>query len=163
MEALAWVVGIVGTLFLLFRFPRQSLTSFIFVAVIAAAIGGYFYLSEQIKKNKIAKVKGAIIFDSIVCNRDFPLLIAFSNGTNEFVDRVSFAVMGHIEGYSEALYDSGFGGYSSDRIIAPNERWALCWSLPRAAYGASEQRIASHPPHTLVWTLKNVHPTFRVP
>jgi len=161
MEALAWVTGIVGALFLLFRFPRPSLIFVGVVVAIGAAVGGYFYVQDQLAKRKTAKVTGKIFYDLEKCSSEHPLWIGILNESDDTVEKFSFTIEGHLEEYSDPLYDSGYSGYSSDRIIASGEGVTACWTLPRQAYGASEQRIALNPPETLVWTMKNMRPTFR--
>lgn len=161
MEALAWVIGIVGALFLLFRFPRPSL---IFVGVliaVGATVGGYFYVQDHLTRQKAAKVTGTITYDLERCSSAFPLFIGIGNRSDDTVEKVSFRIEGHREGYSDPLYDSGYSGYSSDRIITSGDGWGHCWAVPRQAYGSSEQRVTLNPPETLVWTVTNIRPTFR--
>lgn len=161
MEALAWVVGIGGALYLLFRFPRPSLIFIAVVVAIGAAVGGFLYVQDQLAKRKTARVEVTIAYDLKRCSSEYPLFIGIVNGSNDTIEKVAFGIEGHRAGYSDPLYDSGYLGYSSDRIIASGEGWGNCWTLPRQAYGASEQRIALSPPETLVWTVKNIRPTFR--
>lgn len=161
MEALAWVVGIGGALYLLFRFPRPSLIFIGVVMAIGAAVGGFFYAQDQLAKQKASKVEGTVAYDLERCSPEFPLFIGIVNSSDDTVEKVSFGIEGHREGYSDALYDSGYLGYSSDRIIAGGEGWANCWTLPRQAYGVSEQRVSLNPPETLVWAVKNIRSTFR--
>jgi hypothetical protein len=161
MEALAWVIGIIGALFLLFRFPRPGLIFVGAVISISAAVGGYFYVQDQLTKQNAAKVTGKIFYDLEKCSSEYPLWIGILNGSDDAVEKFSFSVEGHLEGYSNPLYESGYSGYSSDRIIASGDGVTTCWALPRQAYGASEQRIALNRPKTLVWSMKNIRPTFR--
>jgi len=102
-----------------------------------------------------------VSYDLERCSSDFPLFIGIVNGSDRTLEAVSFGIEGHRTGYSEPLYDSGYLGYSSDRIIASNDGWANCWTLPRQAYGASDQIIAMNPPDTLTWSAKNPSPRFR--
>jgi len=161
MEALAWVIGIVGALFLLFRFPRPSLIFVGVVIAIGAAVVGYSYVQDQLTERKAAKVTGTIVYDLERCSSEYPLFIGIVNDSDDTVEKVSFGIEGRREGYSDPLHDSGYSGYSSDRIIASGDGWANCWALPQQAYGASEQRITLNPPETLVWAVKNIRPTFR--
>ena len=161
MEALAWVIGIVGTLFLLFRYPRPSLIFVGVVITIGAAVVGYSQVQAELTTRKAAKVRGKIFYDLEKCSPERPLWIGILNETDDTVEKFSFSIEGHLEGYSDPLYDSGYSGYSSDRIIASGDGVTNCWTLPRQAYGASEQRITLNPPETLVWTMTNIRPTFR--
>ncbi|RYH06515.1 hypothetical protein [Tropicimonas sp. IMCC6043] len=161
MEELAWVVGILGALFLLFRFPRPSLIFIGGLVTIGVSVAGFFYVRDQLAKQKAAKVEASVAYDLERCSPEYPLFIGIVNDSADTVEDVSFGVEGHHAAYSDPLYNSGYLGYSSDRIIASGEGWGSCWTLPPQAYGASEQRIAASPPETLVWTVKNVSPTFR--
>jgi hypothetical protein len=161
MEALAWVIGIGGALFLLFRFPRPSLIFIVVLVAIGVAVGGFFYVQGQLAKSKAAKVTGKIFYDLEKCSSEYPLWVGILNESDDTVEKFSFTIKGHLEGYSDPLYDSGYAGNSSDRIVASGEGVTACWTLPREAYGASEERIAVNPPETLVWTVENIRPTFR--
>jgi hypothetical protein len=161
MEALAWVVGIGGALYLLFRFPRPSLIFIGVVVAIGAAMVGFPYAQDQLSKRKAAKVMGKVFYDLEKCSVEYPLWIEIINKSDDTVEKFSFTIEGHIEGYSNPLYDSGYSGYSDDRIIPSGFSAANCWHPPRQAYGASEQRVALNPPETLVWTMKDIRPTFR--
>lgn len=92
---------------------------------------------------------------------EFPLFVEIVNGFDRTLEAVSFGIEGYRTGYSEPLYGSGYLGYSLDRIIASNDGWASCWTLPRQAYGASDQVIALNLPATLTWSAKNPSPRFR--
>jgi hypothetical protein len=161
MEALAWVVGIGGALYLLFRFPRPSLIFIGVVVAIGAAMVGFPYAQDQLSKRKAAKVVGKVFYDLEKCSVEYPLWIEILNKSDDTVEKFSFTIEGHLERYSDPLYDSGYPGYSSDRIIFSDEGVVVCWTLPRQAYGASEQRVALNPPENLVWTMKDIRPTFR--
>lgn len=160
MEPLAWVVGIGGAFYLLFRFPRPSLIFIGAVVVVGVAVGGFFYAQDYMVSRKAEKVSGKISYDLEKCSDDHPLWIGVLNESNDTVEKFSFTIEGHLEGYSDPLYSSG---YSSDRIIPSGKAVTACWTLPRQAYGASEQRVSLNPPDTLVWTVKSIRPTFRAP
>ena len=163
MEALAWVIGIGGALYLLFRFPRASL---IFIGVLTAiglGVAGFAYVKNQLAERKAAMVEGTITYDTERCSSDYPLFIGMVNGSDDTVERVSFGVEGRREGFSDPLFNSGYRSYSTDRILASGEGWGNCWTLPAQAYGVSKQTITQNPPSTLVWTLKNIRPVFGDP
>ena len=158
---MAWVIGIGIFLFLLFAFPRAMVGLIVLCAVV---IGG-FLLWDNIKTDARARLRAAVTVtishDLELCSPEYPLFIRIHNGSEDTVEKVSFGIVGNRAGYSDPLYDSGYLGYSSDKIIASGEGWASCWTLPRTAYGTSEQRLALYLPETLVWTVKNSSPTFR--
>ena len=158
---MAWVVGIGIFLFLLFAFPRSMGA---LIVLCGLAIGG-FLLWQKLEIDNRARERAAISitvsYDLERCSSDFPLFIEIVNGSDRTLEAVSFGIEGRRTGYSEPLYDSGYLGYSSDRIIASNDGWANCWTLPRQAYGASDQIIALNPPDTLTWSAKNPSPRFR--
>jgi hypothetical protein len=158
---MAWVIGIGIFLFLLFAFPRAMVGLIVLCGV---GIGG-FLLWDKIKTDERARLRAAVtvtVTHNIErCSPEYPLFIRIQNGSEDTVEKVSFGIEGNRAGYSDPLYDSGYQGYSSDKIIASGEGWANCWTLPRTAYGTSEQRLALYLPETLVWTVKNSSPTFR--
>ena len=158
---MAWVIGIGIFLFLLFAFPRTMVGLLVLCGV---AIGGFLLwtkIENDERARKRASVTVTVSYDLDRCSPEYPLFVQIQNRSDNTVEKVSFGIEGHRSGFSDAIYDSGYLGYSSDRIIASGNSWANCWTIPRKAYGASEQRVALNPPETLVWTVKNTSPTFR--
>ncbi len=158
---MAWVIGIGIFLFLLFAFPRAMVGLIVLCGV---AIGGFLLwtkIENDERARKRATVSVTVAYDLERCSPEFPLFVQILNRSDDTLEKVSFAIEGHRAGYSEPIYDSGYLGYSSDRIITGGDGWANCWTLPRKAYGASEQRVALNPPETLVWTVTNTSPTFQ--
>ena len=157
---MAWVIGIGIFLFLLFAFPRAVVG---LIALCGVGIGGFFLWNkiETDERNRLrASVTVTVTHDLERCSLEYPLLVRIHNGSENAVEKVSFGIEGNRAGYSDPLYDSGYLGYSSDKIIAGGEGWTSCWTLPRQAYGTSEQRIALYPPETLVWTVTGSSPVF---
>ena len=161
MEALAWVIGIVSALFLLVRFPRPSLIFVGVLIVIGALVGGFIYVMDELTKRNVAKVVATITYDLERCSSEFPLSIWIMNGSDSTVEKVSWNVEGHEEGFSDTLYESSYSRYSSDRIIASGDGWGICWELPPQAYGVSEQKIFRNPLQNVVWTVTDIRPTFQ--
>ena len=158
---MAWVIGIGIFLFLLFAFPRAVVG---LIALCGVGIGGFFLWNkiETDERNRLrTAVTVKVTHDLERCSTEYPLLVRIDNGSKNAVEKVSFGIEGKRAGYSDPLYDSGYQGYSSDKILASGEGWSNCWTLPRQAYGASEQGIALHLPETLVWTVKNPNPVFQ--
>lgn len=158
---MAWVIGIGIFLFLFFTFPRAMGG---LIALCGLAIGGFLLwikLENDNRARERASISITASYDLERCSSDFPLLIGIVNGSDKMLEAVSFGVEGYRAGYSDPLYDSGYLGYSSDRIIASNDGWTNCWTLPRQAYGVSDQIIATNPPDTLSWSAKNPSPRFR--
>lgn len=157
---MAWVIGIGIFLFLLFAFPRAMLG---LIALCGLGIGGFLLwtkLDSDKRARETAAISITVTYDLERCSPEYPLFVGIVNASDNTLEAVSFGIEGHRTGYSEPLYDSGYLGYSSDRIIASGDGWANCWTLPRQAYGAAEQSIALNPPSTLVWTAKNPSPRF---
>ena len=158
---MAWVIGIGIFLFLLGAFPRAIGG---FIVLCGLTIGFVLFLDKQ-ESDKRAKDRAAISitvsYNLDRCSPGFPLFIRIVNGSLKTLEAVSFSIEGHRTGYSKPLYESDYLGYSSDRIITSNDGWASCWTLPRQAYGASDQIITLNPPDTLAWSAKNLSPRFR--
>lgn len=74
------------------------------------------------------------VYDLEKCSAEYPLWVGILNESDDTVEKFSFSIEGHLEGYSDPLYDSGYSGYSSDRIIPSGEGITACWTLPRQAY-----------------------------
>lgn len=157
---MAWVVGIGVFLFLLFAFPRAMGG----LIVLCGLVIGGFLLWEKLERDNRARESAAISiivsYDLERCSSDFPLFVGVVNGSDRTLEAVSFGIEGHRTGFSRAVYDSGYLGYSSDRIVSSGDGWGNCWSLPRQAYDVSEQTLSLNPPSTLTWSAKNVSPTF---
>jgi hypothetical protein len=160
---MAWVIGIGIFLFLLFAFPRAIVGLIVLCGVI---IGGAL-LWDKIKTDERARLRAAVTVtvahDLEQCSPEYPLFVRINNGSENTVEKVSFGVDGNRAGYSDPIYESDYQGYSSDKIIARGDSWSTCWTLPRTAYGTSEQMLALHLPETLVWTVKNISPRFNNP
>lgn len=157
---MVWVLGIGIFLFLLFVFPRVMVG---LIALCGVAIGGFF-LWTKIGDNERARLRAAVTvtvtYDLERCNPEYPLFVQIFNGSEDTVEKVWFRIEGRRAGYSDPLYDSGYFGYSSDKIVPSGKGWANCWTLPRQAYGVSGQTIALYPPKTLVWVVNSSNPIF---
>ena len=159
--AMAWAIGIGLFLFLLLVFPRRTMG---LTALCGVALGGFLLwtkMKNDERDRKRATIVVTVVHDLEQCSPEVPLFVQISNHSDDTVEKVSFAFKGYRSGYSKPVYDSGYSGYSSDRIIKGGDDWGSCWPLPRKAHGTSQQGIASTPPETLVWTVTNISPIFR--
>jgi hypothetical protein len=156
-----WIVGVGVFLVLLFVFPRAMGG----LIVLCGLVIGGFLLWTKLESDSRAREREAVsitaTYDIARCSPEYPLLISIGNGSSKTIEAISFGIEGHRTGYSAPLYDSGYAGYSSDRIITRGSSWVTCWSLPRQVYGVSEQSVDLNPPNTLIWSAKNQSPRFR--
>lgn len=152
-----WILGIGVGLALLFAFPKQM---FSLICLIAVGAGLLFYVEHQkteTRKQRQASVVMSPTFDLGRCSSEFPILIAFKNGSSENLLSVNFELSGYQDGFSTPIYKTG-PSYSSDRILAPGQSYEACWSVPSLTYG---QR--SMPPENLSWRATYSYASFGPP
>ncbi|HCP82474.1 MAG TPA: hypothetical protein DIT67_13215 [Octadecabacter sp.] len=154
MEALAWVVGIGGALYLLLRFPRPSLIFIGVVVAIGAAVGGFFYAQDQLAKRKAAKVVATVTYDLEECEAEKPLLVVMENGADEAVIRVRYWLIAYEPGYSDPVYQTDYSGIRSSFIIEPGTKAGGCHPLPPS------ERTVSANEADLLWKMRDVEPVF---
>jgi c-di-AMP phosphodiesterase-like protein len=131
------IVILLVFLFLLFNFPKQTL-GFLAIAVLAIVGLIYYWIylpsqeGEEREKERaryVAKVTVAVNYNSKECEKDFPLAIIITNGSQRTINDVEWTIGVFRPGYSSNL--AGYeNDYSSDKILAPGERWRACYRLP---------------------------------
>ncbi len=113
------------------------------------------------ERNRLrASVAIKVRHDLSKCSPEFPLLVQIQNGSEDALEKVFFGVEGTRSGYSDPVYESGYQGYSTDKIIASGGAWSGCWMVPQKAYGVADQNIALFPPEALNWVAMNTRPVF---
>ena len=126
---MAWIVGLGIALALIFLFPRQM--GVLILVLIAGAAGLYFYFQQQWTNaaRERSQVTASASVDSARCtDPNYPIAIAFRNGSSRTVLNVRFTILAHQPGFSGSRYSSYS---SSDRIMRPGEGHLACWSLER--------------------------------
>lgn len=129
---MAWVVGIGLFLLLLFAFPKQVGVLIGLVCLIAAGIGLYIYLQNEMAARERAKISAFASVYPSCSDPNFPLLIDFTNNSKKRVMKIFFDIRGYREGFSDAI--AGDYSRSSDRIIEPGASYTSCWTYPNT-YG----------------------------
>jgi len=132
-------------------------------AVILGGFYGYFAYEEHQKNQTAAALKIVIKYDLETCGEKFPLVIDLRKESDKTITKTEFDVEGFREGHSEPLYETGYPHYTTDRILAPGESVGLCWSIPKKAYGITENLIERYPPNAINWKVTNIRPTFETP
>ena len=160
MIAIAWIVGIGIFLWLLFSFPKRMGTvmtgGILAVATVAGILIAYFTYSDSKKDQRIAAIEARVEFSSEKCGKENPLRVGFSNGSNVTIREITFRVKGFRKNYSKPLYDSGYLGFSTDRIVAAGEDFSECWRVPNKEPGITEKVFSENPPAQLQWTINVV-------
>jgi hypothetical protein len=167
VEAIAWVLGIGIFTGLLLAYPRRMgiLVAILvtLAVVIVGAISGCEAFERHQRTQKISKIEVLIQHDIARCPAEYPLFVGLVNHTADTILKTTFSVSGFREGYSEPLYETGYTGYYTDRIMLPGERSGVCYRIPNRAHGMSEDLIERYPPATLVWTVTDLRPEFESP
>lgn len=158
---MAWVVGIGIFFLLLFLFPRPVLAV---VLLAVFGIGGfllYDWLEDRARQRKRAGVTVTVAHDPARCPGARPLFVVIRNDAGDTLDRVRFSVVGHRQGHSMPVYESGYRDYATDRIIADGESWGNCWPMPPRRRDLSADAAAMPPPGRMIWSARHVDPAFR--
>ena len=165
MNAVAWVLGIGIFTGLLLAFPKRMglliVILVILATVITGAIYGYEAFTSYQREHEVSKIKVFVQHDPDRCSAEYPLLIGLVNRTDNTIIKTRFSISGFREGHSEAIYETGYNDYSTDRIIPPGEGSWACWRIPERAYNTSDDLIKRHLPENLVWTVTDVRPVFK--
>lgn len=156
---MAWVVGLGIFAFLAFNFPKQ--VGGLVLILIAAA--GAWYLWDSNEKAKREREKSSIVLfaamDPSSCpTADHPLRVSFTNGSKRTVTKIDFSITGRRNGYSGAIFSSGYGRLQTDRIIPPGQTWHECWSSPPLSFGVQQNAII--PPQVAEWSASASYITF---
>lgn len=158
---MAWIVGIGLTLILFFSYPKQMALLAVLAAILIAWIfwGDYQNRNEKSQLNSMINIK--IVFDDQSCSSEFPLLITVLNNSGAHLTKVHFGINGYRNGFSDPLYNSYYSEYESDKILAPGERWAGCYRIPKAEYGVSQVTLQNNPASGLRWVIKSQRGDFQ--
>ncbi len=136
MIVIAWIAGILGFFWLLFRFPRQTV---LLVAVLAVLVGTglwiYFTGTGADEAREREQVTATAVVGDARCDPAHPVLVTFHNGAARTLDHVSFMLEGRRPQHSQTVY-SNFR--SSDRILAPGESYGACWAPDSYGVGSAD-------------------------
>lgn len=78
------------------------------------------------------------------CTGEYPLLVEVTNKSSKVILSYTFHIKARRPGYSTNLARS-YESYSSDRIINPNERWAMCWKIVKDGSGYPKTEYLDEP------------------
>jgi hypothetical protein len=130
---MAWLVGIIAVgifLALLFKFSKPILGCL--GAVVGLCVILYLfliYLPQEEKEKNQNLVLVTIKYDEKGCGTDYPIAVTIRNRSRKTLKRIEWRVEAYRHGYSSNLND-GYDSYTSDKILAPDERWSMCYRLP---------------------------------
>ena len=134
---MAWILGIAALLLLLLLilFPKATGTLVSVLLVGALLIAWYFYIKDQ--KHELAEsqvslqIRWAGAEDG--CSEQQPLSVTMTNGSEKTVEKVEWAIEVKRPGHSNSLVKDTYnfsGGYESDRILEPGDRFGACYRVP---------------------------------
>jgi hypothetical protein len=145
---MVWVFGIGIGLLLLFAFPKQMGAVILLILLAGVGLFGFLHLQDRQRAEEYRKREESIALSAAYgaggCSAEYPILITIRNGYTQTIESLTFELGGYREGYSSPLYQGL--SYKSDRIIAPGDTYAACWTQPSLYYGAQEV-----PPAGLTW------------
>ena len=132
---MSWLFGLVILLvflFLLFKYPKQTL-SIAGLLVVCVVILGYVFviLPEQKRTERRNKVTVSVAYNVNYCGLKYPLHVMIANRSDKTVMKVTWSLVVTKPGFSTNLVEYGLGNhYSCDKILKPGETWSLCYMLP---------------------------------
>ncbi len=132
---MSWLVGIavvIAFLWCLSNFPKQTLG---LTAIIAVTLAGLYYVlvhaPEKKRERLEAQIKVSVEYNVGTCGKTSPLVVLIVNESQQTINRFKWEINAYRPGYSSELTDFD-NYYSTDKIIAPQERWQACYRLPRS-------------------------------
>jgi hypothetical protein len=158
---MAWAIGIGIFLLLLAAFPRFAIGLVVVFGLAVFAVFSAVNTANKRMAERRAMVTVSTGYDAQRCTPAHPVLVTITNRASATVSATSFTLKGYASGYSDPIYDSGYGQFRDDRIIEPQGNWATCWTVPRRAYNVSEELAAAFPPSSVIWRAENVRPALR--
>ena len=131
-----WIALIIGII-LVIIFPKQM---GILAGVVVLTIAGIYLYFESEENNKERQREAVVIsvkYDTTTCTSEYPLLANVKNGSNNTVIKINWNFSAYKPGYSNNVvayegYTSEYSTpYESDKILAPNQSFTLCYKAPK--------------------------------
>lgn len=145
--AAAVAILLVGLLFLFNR--RAAYPALALVAIIGVTVAVATALQPSTRQNTKEAVTAKASVDPAVCpDGSKPVAIEFLNGNKTPVQRVSFSLLGRVEGHSSIAYR---GFLRDDKIIAPGQVSVTCYGL--LPLGFAPPRPATIKPDDYDWSV----------
>ena len=123
----------------------------IIVAVLGAVVFGAVYSHQWFTYDRHAAQVEAQVQTTVCDDKNFPLLVAFKNGSKKNVDQVSFRLSARKKNHSTDLVE--YERLTDDFIIKPGETIGTCWRIPRLKEAVDE-------PLKLEWSVTSPFYTF---
>ncbi len=157
---IVWVFGTGIGLLLLFAFPKQMGAVILLILLAGVGLLSFLHLQDQQRAEEHRKREESITLSAAYgaggCSEEYPILITIRNGYTQTIKSLTFELGGYREGYSSPVYQGL--SYTSDRIMAPGDTYAACWTQPSIHYGAQEA-----PPEGLTWRASYSYAAFGNP
>lgn len=117
---------------------RLALWVFTGLAVLAGLFFGYIYISNYFYQKERVLVKAQadlVLIEGFpageACEKDYPYLVNITNNSSKTVELVKAQMQIKRTGHSKPINSLLF--IESDRILAPGQKWGLCYKAFDAA------------------------------
>jgi len=133
-KEMIWLSIVIGII-LLFVFPKQVGVLLGVITVGCGVIYLYFEAENRERQKQIDAVTVAVSFSQGSCTSEFPIFVKIKNGSRSVVEKVSWNLSAHKNGYSSNVIDYGNSGrystpYSSDKILNSGQSFSVCYRVP---------------------------------
>lgn len=108
------------------KIVKIALFLFVAIALLILAVIIYNYIDSQKKAAEQEKVKVTATYNIERCNKEYPLLVVFTNDSDKVVNSISFRLKITKKGYSKDINKS-YLNYESDKIINQKESFGACY------------------------------------
>lgn len=143
---MVWIAAIIAVILLLV-FPKQV---GILVAIAAAGVGLLvlnLHIQEESRQKELDSVSVSVMYAPLICAEGYPIAVNFKNGTSRTIKKITWNIVARKPGHSSNVieyspYSSEYStSYSSDKILAPGDVYALCYTSPKLQTGLSPDSV----------------------
>jgi hypothetical protein len=134
-----WVLFVLAVVGLLFIFPRQMVRILGASAVVAAAVGGFFFWEKYQREQQVEAVQMSVSYDPVACSADKPLRVSVDNGAKYAVAQLKWVFSARRPGYRASLTGDWLNEHTAGEVIAAGEQWVGCYPAPQPRKHAAQR------------------------